>query len=183
VRVTGALFALGGPSFRNGHDLLGGLRGAAAGAQVQIGTARQTQSLAVGTAEHECGNFQQPTFTNGGTEIDFFTHPADAEREHIGITIDFGVVVGVEEVDFPFDLGDDFDQTPAAFTERLSGELPAEVKPSLSGSRKTTGYPESFEWFMVGVEPDFIVRVEVTCDLNGLGGYSLGWERQHNSEM
>jgi hypothetical protein len=179
VRVTGALFALGGPSFRNGHDLLGGLRGAAAGAQVQIGTARQTQSLAVGTAEHECGNFQQPTFTNGGTEIDFFAGPTDAEREHVGITIDFGV----EEMDFPFDLGDDFDQTTTAFTQRLTGELAAEVKPSLSGSRKTTGYPESFEWCTVGLEPDFIVSTEVTFDLNGLGGYNLGWERQHNSEM
>jgi hypothetical protein len=53
----------------------------------------------------------------------------------------------------------------------------------LTSSGKTTGYPELFERFAVALVPDFIVGVEVTCDLNGLGGYSLGWERQHNSEM
>lgn len=73
VRVTGALLSLRSPSLRYGHGSLFSLPGASAGTLVHIGTACQAQPLAVGATQHECGNFQQPLFTKGWTQIDFIS--------------------------------------------------------------------------------------------------------------
>ena len=63
--------------------------GVVADALVQIAATRRTEPLAVGAAEHERGDLEEPLFTERGTQIDLVAAASIAQRKDVGIVIAF----------------------------------------------------------------------------------------------
>ena len=129
MRVASTLLTLGSTSLRNGHCLLCRLRGAAAGAEVQVRTARWTQSLAVGTAQNERGSFEEPLFAQSGTKIDFESTAPAAQWKNVGIFIALFYCFGVakDEDGFASHICIDLHQATAALPHRGTSKLAMEV--------------------------------------------------------
>ena len=129
VRVAGTLLTLGSTSLRDGHFLLVGLLGAAAGAEVQVRTARKTQPLAVGAAQHKRGSFEEPLFTQSRTQIHFHPAAPSAQWENIRIFAAFfhSFGVGKDEIGVAADISFYLYQAATALPQRGTGKLAIEV--------------------------------------------------------
>ena len=185
VRVASTLLTLRCTSLRYGHCSLVGLLGAAADAKVQVRTTRRTQPLAVGAAQHERGSFEEPLFTQRGTQIDFRPAAPSAQWENVGIfaAFFFRFGVGEDEVGVAADLGPDLDQATPSLHQQGARELAAEVVPPRPSRGEPSGHPDVLHVTCITLQPDLIVAVQGALDLNCRDGKRLGWKRQHSCEL
>jgi hypothetical protein len=162
-----------------------GLPGVAADALVQIEATRRTKSLAVGTAEHERGDFEEPLFTKSGPQIDFDPAATVAQRKDVGVIIalnsSFGV--GEQEMRFRADLGLHLYQTAATLPQRETGKASAEVVPTRSSHREPSGHLEGTRGPLIAFQPDLVVGVEVTINRYRTDCQRPCWKRQHSDAI
>ncbi len=137
------------------------MRGAAACAEVQVRTARQTQPLAVGTAQNERGSFEEPLFTQSGTKIDFLPAAPAAQWEHIWIFIALFYRFGVtkDEDGVTANIFFDFHQAATALSQRGTCELAMEVVSPRPCRGEAPGDPDVLHRQNITFNPHVIVAV------------------------
>jgi hypothetical protein len=185
VRVASPLLTLGSTSLWNGHCLLVGILGAAAGAEVQVRTARQTQSLAVGTAQYERRSFEEPLFTQSRTQIDFHSAAPAAQWKNVGIFAAFFYRFGVgkDEIGVGANIGPDLHQATPALPQRGTSELATEVVPPRPSRREPPGDVDVLDGTHIAFQPDLIVAVQTAFNLDRRDRKRLCWKRHHSSEL
>jgi hypothetical protein len=159
--------------------------GVFAGALVQITATGRTKPLAIGAAEHERGDLEEPLLTERGTQVDFVAAASIAQRKDIGIVVTFNLCFGIgeQEMRVGADLGAHFDQAAPAFSERGTRKPSAEIEPTRSCRGEPSRNLEGTCGSLIAFKPDLVVGVEIALDLNRLDGQCPRWKRQHNFEI
>ena len=161
MRVAGTLLSLRGTSLRYGHCSLFGILGAAAGAEVQVRTTRQTQPLAVGAAQHKRGSFEEPLFTQSRTQIDFGPAAASAQWENVGIFASFlfSFGIGENEIGVAANIRSHLYQAAPALSNCGTGKLAIEVVSTSPSRGESSGDKDVLYGPHIAFNPDLIVAV------------------------
>ncbi len=190
-RLGTAMGRLLGQVFRLGNRCAGGTLAqripagigchglAVASSVIQVGTAFETQSLAILPAIHESWHREEPSFAYSWSYVELMC--AGIVRKYVRIVFGSWIVSGGEEemcilVHVPGDLGK---ALPTVQLHR-TGKASAKVEAAITGTGKPPLDMNRVERTRIGRSPDGIVGRKVTNDLRGYRLQGADVEGQHS---